>query len=355
VWAQFTVNPGFPQDYNIYLNAARSVLRGGSAYFPFEIGASFIYPPAALLLFAPLSALAHSRALWTVVQSLAWLTALGLILRAAPRQPNRLEWLLVFGAAALYAPFIELLSIGQVNALLLLGIALFILGMQGRVPAWAGDLGLALAIAIKMTPALLLVYPLFLGDWKRCARVAGFSLLLAGLSLAAFGAQPWLEFLSVFPRLFKLHPTTINEAITPTLNLAAARIAPGLDLSWFHSVWASLLLGAWLLTAALLRRRLEPGAALNFGLVSLTISSSMIWYHHLVFLAVPALSILFSDARMRGAGPRQHLVLSGLFLINLSRFFEFRLLQAPALAIVGYLCIYLAAGWLVWASRSKRQ
>ena len=59
VWTQLAVNANgyIAFDLGIYLKAAGSAMHGIDPYQPFKIGTSFVYPPPALLLFAPLSAL----------------------------------------------------------------------------------------------------------------------------------------------------------------------------------------------------------------------------------------------------------------------------------------------------------
>ncbi|NCC36328.1 MAG: DUF2029 domain-containing protein, partial [Chloroflexia bacterium] len=175
IWTVTIVNPEFTSDLGIYLAATRDALAGGNPYEPFVIGVSYIYPPASLPVFLPFALLPPPTydLLWRVLSLVAALATL-LALWRTFGQPERVA---AIGASfvALWAvsgSLWETLSVGQVNAVVLLGITLFLLGYRYPQWAWVGDLGLALAIVLKLSPALLLAVPLVRGEIGRLVRVA---------------------------------------------------------------------------------------------------------------------------------------------------------------------------------------
>ena len=51
IWTQLHFTSRLPSDLDIYLNSGHKALAGLDPYQPYQIGASFVYPPVALLLF----------------------------------------------------------------------------------------------------------------------------------------------------------------------------------------------------------------------------------------------------------------------------------------------------------------
>ncbi len=196
-WSEANVSPTLPLDLQIYLDAARRAWSGANPYQPFDIGTSWVYPPSALAFFAPLATFppGMARFLWAALSMTASLGALAVAwLALRPRMAPQRQ-IVVAGLVLFYAPLLETVTVGQVNCLVWLGLALFALGMVDPRYDWLGDIGLAVAISIKITPALLLLIPLARRDWRRCARVGLGILALAILSILLYGLTPWPGFL----------------------------------------------------------------------------------------------------------------------------------------------------------------
>ncbi|NNJ10180.1 DUF2029 domain-containing protein [Chloroflexales bacterium ZM16-3] len=332
IWTQVEVIPGMPSDLVIYLRAATRSLADGDPYQPFHIGTSYVYPPPALALFGPLTPLPQpdAQAFWRILSTLALIGSVFALRRAfamAVPVPLGTTWILALAAS--FAPLWESLSIGQVNSLVLLGISLFILGHRDRGWAWAGDLGLAGAIMLKISPLLLLALPLLRADWRRCLRVGVGLVGVTLLSLPWFGPKLWLDFLAIVPLLIQ------GKSASPAnLSLAAMgfRLFPAAALLGFAIAIALPTL--WLLRVAISRRG-NPRPLLALGVLAMTIGSSLIWYHHLIFLAVPAAWLLIGTA---SRGPALAGLL-GLTLVQISRPVEVGLGMGPWSTIVGYLVL----------------
>ncbi|NTV64412.1 MAG: DUF2029 domain-containing protein [Oscillochloris sp.] len=331
-WTQAVVIPGLDSDFGIYLDAAARALAGDDPYQPFLIGESYVYPPPVLLIFAPMSGMALANALveWQILSGLATIATILALYRTFARSSSRnlgRAWLLAL--VICFAPLWESLQIGQVNSLVLLGISLFILGQQDKNWEWLGDLGLAGAIMLKISPLLLLALPVVRGDWRRWLRVGSGLVGLSVLALPWFGLPRWADFLAIVPLLFQ-------GSNTNPYNIALAamgfRFGPGGAL--LGRVLAAGLPLLWLL-GCLWWRRHDPRPLLAIGVIAMTLGSSLIWYHHLIFLAVPAVWLLLGTNDQRTA----LLTLLSLSLMQISRMIEFGLGWGPWFAVAGYLLL----------------
>lgn len=344
LWNHWNVHPGLALDLEIYLRAGRLALAGQIPYDPPElnvIGVSFVYPPPTVPLFAALAAvepwLAHG--LW-LVGSVALYTLALLGIYAAQEGVGRAGLLAMLGLGLGFAPFLENVAIGQINSLMLFGLALFVLGHAIRRLAWAGDVALAAVILIKLTPVALLLWPLARGDWRRLARVALGVVALSLPALALYGPAPWMAFAQLLPDLLGGVPRNpYNQALAAVLTgLTAPGSAAEQAAAWLGRAVSLGLLGSW--AAICWRRRgANAGAILACGVAILTVSSSLIWYHHLVFLALPLAWLALAAPRRP---PWPGLALLALGLIQATRPIESGLGMPPWPAVAGYLILVIA-------------
>jgi len=164
----------------------------------------FVYPPSALLLFAPLGALPLGVAypLWTVATG-------GLFLWGS-RRVGAPWWIALFPAVWLVA------FCGQ-TTFAIAGLAALALAWRER----SITAGVLLGVAAAIKPQLLIFMPIaLLAEWRwRSLISAGFTgLLLCGASVAIWGLEPWQAWFAALPRfqtLFETTPGLIEDAITP--------------------------------------------------------------------------------------------------------------------------------------------
>ena len=159
-----------------------------------EEGRRFLYPPGAAILLMPMGVLPGPVAIvaWSALKIAALLAIVLLGARlGGPGKPRR--WPLAALAALLlvFRPVDSDIANGQVN-LLVLALALvgvwMLLG-QGRGRWWGVPLA-AVAVALKMTPALLLAALVLRRRWAELAAcLLAIALLMVALPRAWFGAE----------------------------------------------------------------------------------------------------------------------------------------------------------------------
>jgi hypothetical protein len=298
---------------------------GGGDLYAFiapETTLGFTYPPFAGLVMLPMAALSTKVAGWLNV--VASLTALAGVL-AALLVPiaDRAGWsrwftvALAVPLATAIEPVRETLGYGQVNLLLFALVMIDLVGLRwrarGRVGdggwlarfwysgAWAGA-GIGLASAIKLTPALFILYLVITRQWRATATAIGTALaatvgafvLARHESMEYFGSVIW-------------QTERVGAAdMTPNQSLAGvlARLYDSIEtpgLMWL--AFSLLLLAVGLSRAA--TAHAEGDELTAFTLVGLTanVISPISWSHHLVFV-VPAIIVLADAALRRRAASR---------------------------------------------------
>ena len=177
---------------------------------------------------------------------------------------------------------------GQVTALVLALLSMMTLAGTRRWYVLEGTL-LAVAVQIKMSPALLLLAPLVFQRWRTLTSFAASSLVLISLTIiGGCGVQPFLDFASslthtVDDTLLKGHifNFVINRTILEPLGLAEVALARWLVKIGF---FALALLGT-------IRISKQSGStylrALAFLITCMIITSPIIWFHHFAWMLLP--------------------------------------------------------------------
>lgn len=298
-------------DADVYRMGAQAWLQGRPLYaegamFPTQAGIDlpFTYPPLAAIVFSPLAlvplpvgsvAITATTLLLLAVSTWIVLTRLGVAesWRVGGSAWQRRCWLAA-GVAALavwwFEPVGENFRFGQINVILM---TLVIADCVPRRTPWPRGLLLGVAIALKLTPAVFLLYFVLRRD--------GRAVLTA---LASFTAATLLGFALAWRDSWQYWTETIHDTGrigTATLNTnqnasgALARL--GLSHGTHFVVWTACCLATLALTVWAVRRILAtrddaaPVLALMcvalFGLVVSPVS----WSHHWVWM-VPTLVVL---------------------------------------------------------------
>ncbi|MFI0240014.1 glycosyltransferase 87 family protein [Streptomyces sp. NPDC016845] len=299
-------------DLMVYRAEGATVRAGGDLYALRTTHARLptTYPPFAALLFAPLTLLdvAAMRAAATVA-NLALLVAFAqLSLRLVGRRAGAEHALWLAAGAVWCEPVWTTLRYGQVNLLL----TVLILWDLTRRPGnrWAG-VGIGAAAAIKLTPALFVVFLLVTGvalavtgrdawrPWLRHACVASCAFLgattLAAIALPSDSRRFWTRMIFDAGRAGHAEDTA-NQSLRGVL----ARLLHTGDPSpwWALAAAVTALLGLTVaVTAALRGRRAE--AVMACATTALLVSP-VSWSHHWVW-CVPLALLVWESGRRRAA------------------------------------------------------
>lgn len=313
-------------DFHVYYQAAQVLSRSGDIYSA-GISPPYVYPPLLAGLVIPLTALSVTAAtiFWKLLQHVCLILAGALLVNLLPARIRPMAaGLLMLGW--LTTPVQDEMQVGESNSIILLlsvgaiwlilrrkktkerGIKdgfflmpLFLLPLAGVL--------LALAVSIKVLPALLVAYLWWRGPRKVAAvATGGFVILqLIMLALTPSTARYWLvEFPGLFGQAF---PYPDNQSINAFFSRALLPTDPGLPsmqladgealravLTWIANMLVAF--GAvWVLRKAG-RHSTEKDQTgrllLEVGLVLLTthLVSGSTWLHHMVALAVPLAALI---------------------------------------------------------------
>ncbi|MER6211829.1 glycosyltransferase 87 family protein [Streptomyces sp. NPDC001642] len=288
-------------DLRVYYGTIHTWLHHGGRIYDYHVPGTaygFTYPPFAAVSMAPMGYLGLGAAI--VAALLLNLVALGVVLRilAGPgwRRYGWFGWALVACGLALFEPLRDTFSFGQVNLLLLalvLGDCWLLSTGRSR---WAG-VGIGLAAAIKLTPALFIGLLLLARRWKAAAVATAVALGatgLAGLVVPDASKFYWTRAMWDTTRVGRLDYVS-NQSLQGVL----ARLGETGRPLWAAAV--VLVLAVWALRA---RRAIVVGDwTAAFALTGLTacLISPITWVHHLVWL-LPSFAVLVRAGHPRIAG-----------------------------------------------------
>ena len=300
---------GLPHDFpylidaDVYRMGGQAWLEGRPLYadgvmFGTQAGLDlpFTYPPLAAILFAPLAlvSLPAASVAITVTTLLLLVVSTWIVLTRLDAGGRAQRWWLAAGLVALGVWFLEPIeanfSFGQINVILM---TLVIADCVPRRTPWPRGLLLGLAIALKLTPAVFLLYFVLRRDLRAVlTTVASF----LGATLLAFALAPrdsWQYWTATVHNTGRIG----NATYQTNQNAAGALARAGLDHAGHFVLWTAVCLAVLGLTVWAARRTLaagEPALALVcvalFGLVVSPVS----WSHHWVWVlpAIVATAVL---------------------------------------------------------------
>jgi alpha-1,2-mannosyltransferase len=304
-------------DIDVYRMGGRAWLDGRALYadgvmFHTQGGLDlpFTYPPLAAVAFAPFALLSLNLAsvAITVTTLILLIVATTILLTRLDVWPTstvssepawlRRSWL----AAAIVAPAVVYLEpirsnfdFGQINVVLM---TLVIVDCIPRKTPWPRGMMLGLAIALKLTPAVFLLYFLMRRD-TRALLVTAASTVIASLAGFAFAWRDSIEYWTHTVRnTDRIGTATLNT----NQNIAGVLARLGLGEGARFVLWTLLCFAMLGLTVWALRRVLkadQPVLALicvaMFGLVVSPVS----WSHHWVWVLPAVLTTAVVGYRQR--------------------------------------------------------
>jgi alpha-1,2-mannosyltransferase len=337
-------------DLDVYRIGGRVWLDGGNLYGMLPPTAQgvrmpFTYPPLAAIVLSPLSLIPLHVA--GLVMDLGIVAVLALALRPFYR---RLGWDLgwVLPAALLLEPVRGDLAYGQVDVFLM---ALVIADCLTRSPRWPRGSLAGLAAAMKLTPALFIVFFLLRRDYRAAATMGASFAATTGLGFLlapADSARYWTSTLFDVGRIGEPENAS-NQSVFGVLTRAG--LHPG--TTPFTYLWLAISLIVIAAACLGMRHALAAGdqhLALVLNAFAILLVSPISWSHHWVW-ALPALLCLAISAR--------RLAVTGfvLFAVGpqcwLPRGGDRELSWAPWQQILGdsyALCAVAVIGWFAYCA-----
>jgi alpha-1,2-mannosyltransferase len=284
----------------------------------------FTYPPFAAFLLRPLGWLGTGGAIWAYsLTSLAllWVSLWWLVRPLADRygQPRWFVTGLAFVAASGLEPIREAFTFGQINFLLWALVLLDLLVLSPRGSRWTG-VGIGLATAIKLTPAIFIVYLLVTRRWRAGATAVAAAVGATLLAAAFAPRETWIFYTEkvIHAEGIGNLAYTFNQSVMGVLAKLAAPSPPS-QLLWLLLMLPIVGYGLWRARHAVLagaraserehQQGMDEVAGLTLAGIVGSLLSPVTWAHH-IFWLVPALVVLVdvalgapvaSGARRRGS------------------------------------------------------
>ncbi|MFJ8600981.1 glycosyltransferase family 87 protein [Streptomyces shenzhenensis] len=288
-------------DLRVYHGAVDTWIHHGGRLYDYRVPGTtygFTYPPFAAVAMLPMALMGLHTAI--AVCLLLNLGALAVVLRllAGPdwRRHGWFGWALAVCLLALFEPVRDTFSFGQVNVLLLALVLVDAWLLATGRDRWAG-VGIGLAAAVKLTPAVFIGLLLLTRRWRAAATAT--AVALAATALAAWvdpGASRfyWTEALWDTSRVGRLDYVS-NQSVQGVL----ARLGETGRPLWAAAVLLVLCVWAWRARRAVAAGDWTAAFALT-GLVACLVSP-ITWVHHLVWL-LPSFAVLVRTGHPRIAG-----------------------------------------------------
>ncbi|MFF5278188.1 glycosyltransferase 87 family protein [Streptomyces sp. NPDC000133] len=275
-------------DLYIYYGTVDDWIRHGGRIYDYlrpGTGYGFTYPPFAAVCMLPMLLVGRTGAVVGCVLLSA--AASVLLLRGPLRElPLGRGGLVATGCLfVMLEPVRDTFSLGQVNLLLMA--LVYADGGRGRF----GGVGIGLAAAFKLTPAIFIGYLLLTGRRRAAAVATGTALAATALGVLAAPRASWVFWTRA---LWETHRVgALDYVSNQSLQGALARLGAGRPV-WVLAVLAVLVLWAYPVRRATAVGDDEAGMALT-GLAACLVSP-VTWVHHLVW-AVPAVALLARTGR----------------------------------------------------------
>jgi alpha-1,2-mannosyltransferase len=272
-------------DLDVYRLGSDAWRHGGELYGQLpdvRIGGDlpFIYPPIAAVVLTPFALVPFgvASAAIAILTIAALALTLVMVLRSLDVGPATLVAFAVLPVALVLEPVRSTLYFGQINVLLM---ALVAVDCLARRPRWPRGALVGLAAAIKLTPAVFVLFFLLRGD-RRSALTAGASFLCAtGLG---FLLAPWESVRFWTSRVFEADQL-VGITFNSNQSIAALLVRLGIDAGVLRLLLAAAVLA---LAATAMRRAFgaaRPTWALALNALGALPVSPLSWSHHWVWIA----------------------------------------------------------------------
>lgn len=327
-------------DLKIYFKAIRWWASGHQLYDyiqPDKIQSSlgFTYPPFAAILMYPMAWLSLPLVIvliW-VGSAICVLVTTAWLIRPLVVRHGWSYWYAMFLAIPLIStlePIRENFAFGQINEYLAILVLWDLLFLTPRRSRWGG-VGVGLAAAIKLTPAIFIGYLLITRRYRAAGTAAGTAVGATLLAAAAAPSESWRYWISTLWQTDRVGHLYLvqNQSVLGVLS-RLARPDNTSTLLWLVLIAAIAVFGMWRAARAGRSGDELVGITLT-GLVGALISP-VSWQHHLYWF-VPALVVLLDVVVTRGAPRRAWYAAVGVLVwttvtISIISFFDWHYLPA---------------------------
>lgn len=286
LWNWIGRSPGWAYDFRAYWEAALRLVATSSPYQaetlagpfrlapPFRLGPDelYMYSPVLALLFVPLTSMGEAAAVivWLAIHVIA----MGLTCALMPI-PRHLR-VAVFGVAALSAPVLRDLDLGNVSLLVTL-LAVLVWRWLDRP---AAGVALAVSLAVRPTMALIGAWWLLRGMWRPVAWTAAAGIVAVLASLVWLRPEVWLQYPTVLGNVRDI------TGVPNNLDLGSAVLLIG-GPTWLAQL--GLYAGyAVAVGAVLMSLRRDRELSFVVTLMATLLLSPLLWDHYLTNLLIPA-------------------------------------------------------------------
>ena len=278
----------------------------------------FTYPPLAAIVFSPLALMglpAASVAI-TAITLLLLAVSMWTVLTRLQVSGGMSRWWLTAGIVAVSVTTLEPIwsnfSFGQINVVLM---TLVIADCVPRRTPWPRGVLLGVAIALKLTPAVFLLYFALRRDGRAVGWALGSFAAATGLGFALAWQDSWQYWTHTVHNTDRIGSATWNT----NQNAAGALARLSLEQTNHFVLWTLACLAVLGLTVWAVRRVLaagSDGAALGLICVALfgLVVSPVSWSHHWVW-AVPTITVLVVLAHRWRSLPMAVLAVAGAVMM----------------------------------------
>ena len=359
-------------DFGAYYAGAKNIWDGDDPYASKDFNSKkydrstprFIYPPPALLLVIPLIFLTFEMAclIWFFMSVGTVLLSFIIMMRIIEQPfPSPEIWRPLAVIWFLFFPIFDMLSLGQINFVILFCILVGIYYHETR-PTIAGFF-IVLGALIKIVPIVLFLFYLGRRHWPMVRSLLVMGILLLMINVVVFGLGTWITFLLALPGHSEYY---LNENII-SYGLASIfyQVIPHASLTTFIGISLSLIF----VGCAIYLYRDKP--LLEGAVVVAAISpwfSTIVWPHLLV-LMLPMIIINYQNSN----NLQKKKLIANLVLFEISVFIlrydvlwgdrypqllgipvDFPLLSIPSLIVAALLVVNMISIIAFFAMEIKR-
>ncbi len=270
---------------------------------------AFSYPPFTVLAFIPFTALSFQPAavLWQTL-SLGFLAVAGWCLwRSVPLSSE--AGLTLVSVALVFEPLENSLGLGQINLLILALTCLFLTALHTGRPAMTG-ITIGLAAALRVHPALFILYLAWRREWRACAWGVGTAMACTLIAIPLVGWDATVQYATlVAPQYARAFVGLGNHSLTGLMINTGVGLLDAVPVNVWRFIGQATSFGLLVAAVAVLRPtgRVAPDrmvAEIAFLSTVLLLATPNTTINHLVFTFIP-LAVLLE----RALGPDRQVAL----------------------------------------------